>query len=200
MAMLTSAKASETKSASEQIAAAVDAVAENDTPFLKQDSNSELSILGDPTKIDPADNDTVYEIEFVLPKEEFDPNEFPADCVTDNGGTTFVFATTATQEKINPNDRAGFTFAAANVIQHFFRVEGSEADMMTEEEMSEATLQYFLNPMLVGATKTFVGRFLGVDKRLIPYFSEDLVVKTAISLIIKNPSVVNESYFTSRQL
>lgn len=198
MAMTAGVKKSETTTAAKQIADAVDKVAENDKPFLKQDSNEELSILGDPTKIEKDDNETLYTVEFVLPKDEFDVTDFDPKCVQD-GDTHFHFTTTATQEKIRPNDRAGFMVAAASVLQHFFVVKGDGVEMLDGDELNDAALNYYLNPVVVGATKQFVGRMLGIDKKLIPYFAEDEVVKTAIDLIAKNPSVVNESYFTSRR-
>lgn len=184
----------ETVNVEREILQAVDKVAENDTPFLKQEVDGKLTILGDPTKIIPDELETEYEVEFVLPHDTFAESEFEA--VTDSNAYTFTIKTSATQEKITPHNRTIFAMYAVSFISSFFEEDGEGVIKLKEgDEAKRSTILYYRNEELVESTKWFVGKMLGIDDDLIPYQQDTLVVANAVQLIIENPALINTAYF-----
>lgn len=177
------------------IVEALDKVAENSTPFLKQENNGNLTVMGDPTLVAPTPLEE-YEITLVLPTNEFDKSEWAT--ILKETNDQFMVEVKATQEKITPYNRTFLSSVAVDFLALFFvdKEDDGNFELLTGADLANATLRYFRTDSLIENTKFFVGKLLGLDDKYSPYLLDTEVVTLAVQLILANPSLINEAYFT----
>lgn len=198
MAMKKIKKAKEEKlngeTAVKEIVKAVDEVAENDKPFLKEETNGDLVILGDPKKVEPIVNDTEYELTLVLPKAEFKTEDFE-EIVFEND-EYFNVPIKATQEPVTNLNRTYLVSVAMDLLITLFdKDEDGLFELPNQEDLTRKSYYLYRTPVLLEAMIYFVGIFLGIDKEYIPYINDIQALSVAISLIKNNPTMFNEAYF-----
>lgn len=177
-----------------KIVEAIDQVAEDQTPFMKQEANGELTVMGDPKLIDTK-NEEVYDVTLVLPKPQYNPEDFEKILKEDDNW--FMVEVQATQEPVTPFNRTYLAAVAVDFIVMFFEDDGNgNLDLMSLEKREKQTIKFFRTDEIVENTKFFVGKLLGIDTEMIPYLWDVDTVGLAIQLIVANPSLINEAYFT----
>lgn len=175
---------------------ALDEVAEDESPILKSETDGSLEVVGDPKKIDTPDNDTVYDLTFVLPKEEFDPADF-AD--VKDYGDFFTVNATATQEPIRPYNRGYFAEIALQFILNFFEVKDDKTiELKESNDLTRAVLNFYKDETLIAGTHIFVSKMLDLDSDLGMYLNERQMITIAADLVVKNPSLINSAYYEAK--
>lgn len=184
----------------------LDTIATDETPYMKQDTTGEISVIGDAKKVVEEVNTRVYDLGFILPLDKFNPKDFNEDMIVRVGDVNFIVKTTATQEKVSPFNRLYFVSVGAQFVASFF--------VPLFDDNGEATGQYGLrdgddrvshikkfyrSDVAVEDAKFYVGKMLGVDEELIPYMADSDLVEYLIDLILKNPSLMNESFYSAKQ-
>lgn len=171
-------------------------VGEDDTPFLKAETDGNLTIMGDPNKIVIPENNKQYTLQFILPKAEFNTEDFEE--ILRENDQDFLIEVTATQEKITPYNRTYFAMVASEFLLLFFEEyeEGKFRLIETDSKQARRNMHtLYRDDVLLESVKFFVGKFLGVDEELIPYINEVGIPVLVVDLIASNPSIFNEMYF-----
>lgn len=182
----------------ETIIKGMDQVAEDDTPFLQQTGKEELRVLGDANKVAAPDLEKKYRVTFVLPKDEFSKDDYDEKAIIDENDFSFTVKTDATQEPVTPYNRTYLSASAVDLLVNFFEEdpETKEFDMKSGDDLKRASILFFRNDTIIESTKFFIGKLLGLPENLIPYMGDLSLIENGFDLIIQNPSLMNEAYFT----
>lgn len=172
---------------------AIDKVAEDKQPFLKEETNGDISVMGDPTQIEAPKDDTTYTVNFLFPKTKFKVDDFGN--ITFENEEFFTVATNGKQEAITPFNRTFLATVAVEFMLMFFEEHDGNMELKSEKDLRRASVQFYKNEELVEGTKDFVGKLLGVDEEYIPYINDMQLPTLATELITKNPTLINEAYF-----
>lgn len=178
----------------EKVLQAVDEVAENDKPFLKQETTGDVVVLGDARKVEKVVNETTYKVDFLFEKAKFNIEDYGN--VSYENKDFFVVTADATQEPVTPYNRTFLATVAFDFIRLFFEFNDGVAELITDEKkLTTQTLSFYRASELVKGMKDFVGILLGLDEELIPYQNDVQLLANAINLIEMNPTLINEVYF-----
>ncbi|MFV0409642.1 MAG: hypothetical protein ACK5LJ_08095 [Paracoccus sp. (in: a-proteobacteria)] len=186
------------------VADAMDDIASEETPFLHQDGASNIAIVGDASRTTKKHNDTVYRVKFVLPKSEYDINDYEPEDVSGESASSFIWEVNATQEEITPHTRTFYTTISVDFLTMFLQEVTTENggrgfEFVTDQtEFANRAVRFYRTTELLENTKYFMGMLLGIDQEYIPYIHEYQLIQMVIDLISKNPDLMNESYFLTK--
>lgn len=190
---------------SKVVSSQMDEIADDETPYLSQDSDGSLSVVGDPKKVGAELVRQDMKVRFILPFTDFDMDDFDSESISNVTDYTFNVTTIASQEPLSPLSRASLADTAVRFLSMFFvdqiDDEGNHTGQIIfnpEIDSSKVGRSFYRDYEMVGACKDFVGGLLGVDEELIPYLHDFDLLMQVYTLINENRELLNSAYRTAK--